>query len=154
MYHQSYNIYQKHYYNQFSNSTWTSPGGNRQINNPSPPSQKNKREKAEKRAQTTRECHGYGKTRGFEVTGLAGTGTVVDFDTPWHTAYPCCGIMGIHGYITVECEFFFIFFLIFNHLFFSEFILSHCDTTKFGSRPHVHLCLLPHSRLTPTPIPL
>jgi hypothetical protein len=48
--------------------------------------------------------HGYGKTRGFEVTGLAGTGTVVDFDTPWHTAYPYRGITGIHGYIPLACE--------------------------------------------------
>jgi hypothetical protein len=51
-----------------------------------------------------RDCHGYGKTRGLEVTGLAGTGTVVDFDTPRHTAYPCRGITGINGYITTECE--------------------------------------------------
>ena len=32
-------------------------------------------------ANTSRECHGYAKTRGFEVTGFAGTGTVVDFGT-------------------------------------------------------------------------
>jgi hypothetical protein len=52
----------------------------------------------------SRDCHGYGKTHGFEVTGLAGTGTVVDFNTPWHTAYPYRGITGIRRYITVECE--------------------------------------------------
>ena len=34
------------------------------------------------RYQAIRDCHGYGKTHGFEVTGLAGTGTVVDFGTP------------------------------------------------------------------------
>ena len=27
-------------------------------------------------ANTSRECHGYAKTRGFEVTGFTGTGTV------------------------------------------------------------------------------
>ena len=29
-----------------------------------------------------RDCHGYGKTHGFEVTGFVGTGTVVEFGTP------------------------------------------------------------------------
>jgi hypothetical protein len=38
-----------------------------------------------------RDCHGYAKTRGFEVTGL---GTVVGFGTPRHTAYPYRGIVG------------------------------------------------------------
>jgi hypothetical protein len=42
-----------------------------------------------------RDCHGYGKTHGFEVTGLAGMGTVVDFSTPRHTVYPYRGIAGI-----------------------------------------------------------
>ena len=41
--------------------------------------------------------HGYGKTRGFSQMGSAGTGTVVDFCTPWHTTYPYRGIMGMHG---------------------------------------------------------
>ena len=41
--------------------------------------------------------HGYGKTRRFSKTGSAGTGTVVDFGTPWHTAYPYHGITGMHG---------------------------------------------------------
>ena len=44
--------------------------------------------------------HGYGKTRGFEVTGLAGTGTVSDLAYPRITAYPCHGITGMYGYIT------------------------------------------------------
>ena len=51
-----------------------------------------------------RDCHGYGKTCGFEVMGLAGTGTVVNFDTLQHTAYPCHGITGINGYISTEYE--------------------------------------------------
>jgi hypothetical protein len=46
--------------------------------------------------------HGYGNTRGVSKTGSAGTGTVVDFDTPQHTAYPYRGIAGMYGYITVE----------------------------------------------------
>ena len=44
--------------------------------------------------------HGYGKTRGFEVTGLAGTGTVSDLAYPRITAYPCHGITDMYGYIT------------------------------------------------------
>ena len=32
-----------------------------------------------------RDCHGYGKTRGFEVMGFVGTGTVVNFGTLQHT---------------------------------------------------------------------
>jgi len=39
----------------------------------------------------------YGKTHGFEVTGFAGTGTVVDFGTPWHTVYPYRSIAGTYG---------------------------------------------------------
>jgi hypothetical protein len=31
---------------------------------------------------------------------LTGTGTVLDFGTPWHTVYPCCGVAGICGYIS------------------------------------------------------
>ena len=47
-----------------------------------------------------RVCHGYGKTRGFRVTGLAGTGMVPDLAYPHITAYPCHGITGMYGYIT------------------------------------------------------
>ena len=42
---------------------------------------------------TCRDCHRYRKTRGFEVTGFAGMGMVVEFSTLRHTAYPYC-----HGY--------------------------------------------------------
>ena len=49
----------------------------------------------EQTSAMTRDCHRYGKTCGFEVTGLVGTGTVVDFGTPWHTVYLYCGIAGI-----------------------------------------------------------
>jgi len=31
-------------------------------------------------------------------------GTVVDFDTPQHTVYPCRSITGINGYMTTVCE--------------------------------------------------
>ena len=34
----------------------------------------------------TRVLHGYGNTRGVSKTGNTGTGTVVDFGTPRHTA--------------------------------------------------------------------
>ena len=44
-----------------------------------------------------RVCHGYGKTRGFSKMGSVGTGTVVDFGTPRHTAYPYRGIAGMYG---------------------------------------------------------
>jgi len=39
--------------------------------------------------------HGYGKTHRFSKTGSAGTGTVVDFSTPWHTAYLYRSIAGM-----------------------------------------------------------
>ena len=45
----------------------------------------------------TRDHHGYGKTRGFSKTGSVGMGTVVDFSTPQHTAYPYHGITGMYG---------------------------------------------------------
>ena len=41
--------------------------------------------------------HGYGNTRGVSETGTAGTGTVVDFDTPQYTATRTRGVAGIHG---------------------------------------------------------
>jgi hypothetical protein len=41
-----------------------------------------------------RDCHRCEKTHGFEVTGFAGMGTVLDFSTPQHTAYPYRGITG------------------------------------------------------------
>jgi hypothetical protein len=49
---------------------------------------------------TCRVWHGYGKTHGFEVTGLAGTGTVSDLAYPRITMYLCHGITGMYGYIT------------------------------------------------------
>jgi hypothetical protein len=52
-------------------------------------------------SNTSRVGHGFGKTRGFGVTGSAGTGTVVNFDTPQHTAYPYRGVAGMHGYTAV-----------------------------------------------------
>ena len=47
-------------------------------------------------AHLIRDCHGYGFTRGISKTGIAGAGRVVDFDTPWHTAYPYHSIVGMH----------------------------------------------------------
>ena len=51
---------------------------------------------------TARVRHGYGYTRGYSKTGSVGTGTVFDFGTPWHTAYPYCGVTGMYGYITIR----------------------------------------------------
>ena len=45
--------------------------------------------------------HGYGKTRGFSKTGNAGTGTVVDFGIPRHTATRTRGIAGMHRFIVI-----------------------------------------------------
>jgi hypothetical protein len=42
--------------------------------------------------------HGYRNTRGDRVTGSAGTGTVLDFDTPRHTVTRTRGTAGTHGY--------------------------------------------------------
>ena len=64
-----------------------------------------------------RDCHGYGKTRGFEVTGFAGTGTVVEFGTPWHTVYPYHGIAGIQRvYYNMVSIFFIVLKLVFSHI--------------------------------------
>jgi hypothetical protein len=51
-----------------------------------------------RRPSITRVPHGYGFTRGASKTGTAGTGTVLDFGTPRHTAYPYRGVTGIHGF--------------------------------------------------------
>ena len=48
----------------------------------------------------TRVYHGLPETRGVSETGHAGSGTVVHFGTPQHTAYPYRGVVGIHGYIS------------------------------------------------------
>jgi hypothetical protein len=75
-----------------------------------------------------RECHRYVKTRGFEVTGFAGT--VVGFSTPRHTAYLYRGITGIPGvYYNKVSIIFIVLKLVFSHI---KFIVSHCDATKYG----------------------
>ena len=72
--------------------------------------------------------------------GTAGTGTVVDFGTPRHTAYPYRGIAGMYGYIIVEWK---SFLLIFFHSFFPIFpIVSRCDTTEYGCFSRVSSLLL------------
>jgi hypothetical protein len=76
-----------------------------------------------------RDCHGYRKTCGFEATGFASTGTVVDFGTLWHTAYPYRGIVGISRVYYNKVSIILLFFLILNHCF---CIVSRCDTTKYG----------------------
>jgi hypothetical protein len=47
------------------------------------------------KAMVHRLPHGYGKTRGFRVTGSVGTGTVVYSAYPDQTTYPYRGIAGI-----------------------------------------------------------
>jgi hypothetical protein len=42
--------------------------------------------------------HGYGKTHGFGVTGVTGTGTGWAFGNPRHTATCTRGIAGMYGY--------------------------------------------------------
>jgi hypothetical protein len=49
-----------------------------------------------------RDRHGYGKTRGFRVTGHAGTGTVPYLAYPEQTVYPCHGIAGFDGYLASD----------------------------------------------------
>ena len=64
-----------------------------------------------------RDCHGYGKTCGLEVTGLAGMGTVVNFGTPQHTTYPYHGITGIpRVYYNKVSVIFIVLKLIFSHI--------------------------------------
>jgi len=54
--------------------------------------------------------------------GLVGTGTVVDFGTPWHTAYPYRGIVGIPWVYYNKVSLIFIALkLVFSHVF-------HCVT--------------------------
>ena len=48
-----------------------------------------------RRCSIHRVPHGYRKTHGFSKMGSMGTGTVVDFATPRHTAYPYHGITGM-----------------------------------------------------------
>ena len=66
---------------------------------------------------TARDCHGYGKTRGLEVMGLAGMGTVVNFGTPQHTVYPYRGIVGIpRVYYNEVSVIFIVLKLVFSHI--------------------------------------
>jgi len=68
---------------------------------------------ATKAAVAARVPHGYGNTRGVSKTGNMGTGTVVDFGTPRHTAYPYprlryfTGILqqGEHNFYCFETQF-------------------------------------------------
>ena len=68
---------------------------------------------------------------GFKTgTGNTGTGTVSIFSTPRHTAYPCRGITGIHGFTIVRLSLFFSvlnYFL--NHL--NHYFLL-CHTVTVG----------------------
>jgi hypothetical protein len=98
----------------------------------------------------TRECHGYTKTCGFEVTGFAGTGTVVDFGTPRHTAYLYRSIAGIPGvYYNKVSIIFIVLKLVFSHI---KFIVSHCDATKYGYAIHASIftSYCSHSHSHPT----
>jgi hypothetical protein len=45
----------------------------------------------------SRLCHGYRFTRGVPKMGIAGTGTVMDFGSLWHTVYPYRGIVGMYS---------------------------------------------------------
>jgi len=64
-----------------------------------------------------RDCHGYGKTRWFEVMGFVGTGTVVESGTPWHTVYLYRGIAGIQRvYYNMVSIFFIVLKLVFSHI--------------------------------------
>jgi hypothetical protein len=105
----------------------------------------------------TRVRHGYRKTHGFSKTGSAGTGTVVDFGIPRHTATRTRGIAGTYGYYYHKVSIIFaVLKVVFSNIFSDKFIVSHCDATKHGCQPRVHLCFSPSTRfpLTPTPIPL
>ena len=102
-----------------------------------------------KKAPMSRACHGYGNTHGDQVMGTTGTGTVSDFSTLWHTAYPYCSIMGMIqvnynkvGLIFTALKLFFSDTLL---VFFGKFKVSHCDRTKYGCQVHVHLYFLPSS---------
>ena len=77
-----------------------------------------------------------------------GMGTVLIFDTPWHTTYPCCGITGTHRFIVVRLSlFFYVLNYFFDHLLPLFFTVSHCDRTKYGCASHaLSLSLLPHCR--------
>jgi len=68
--------------------------------------------------QVSRDCHGYGKTRRFEVTGFAGTGTVVDFSTPRYRGYFMVILpQGEYNFIVLK--------LVFSHI---ESLFLHCVT--------------------------
>jgi hypothetical protein len=62
-------------------------------------------------------------------------GTVLDFDTPPHTAYPCRGVVGIDGFILVGLYLLFLFqnkFFSFFLIFFRSVIPAHGDRTQYG----------------------
>src|SRR6266481_1298982 len=82
-----------------------------------------------------RVCHGYGKTRGFSKTGSAGTGTVVDFGTPRHTAYPYRGITGISRVYYNRVRIFFVVFFSYLIVVFSMNSLCHSVTQPYMALP-------------------
>ena len=47
-----------------------------------------------------------------EVGLNTGTGTVSDFGTPRHTAYPYRGVTGIHGYIVNVFIYYFYYYIL------------------------------------------
>ena len=70
--------------------------------------------------------HGYGKTRGFRVTGVTGTGTGWAFGNPRHTATRTRGIAGMYGYHYHRVR---IIFCCFKSCFYSFFpIIFYCVT--------------------------
>ena len=74
--------------------------------------------------------------------GSAGTGTVVNFGILQHTATRTRGIAGMHGYYYHKVSIIFVVLkVVFSHIFSGKFIVSHCDTTKYGCQPCTSLLL-------------
>ena len=91
-----------------------------------------------------RACHRYGNTCGDWVMG-----TVSNFSTPRHTAYPYCSIMGMIqvNYNKVGLIFTALKLIVSDTLlvFFGKFKVSYRDRTKYGCQAHIHLCFIPSS---------
>ena len=71
-------------------------------------------------------------------------GTVLDFGTPWHTAYPYHGVTGIHGLISNGKSFYILFLLLFLKYFISlSKVLTKKDwSLKLRQMRQARSCLL------------
>lgn len=84
--------------------------------------------------------HRCGKICGFWVMGVTGMGM-----------HLYCGVTGFHGYIILGWALFYCFKICFFSLFFSRFIRSHWDITKYSTASYAYILAAYHSTPSHSP---